>query len=86
LPAVEAAACGAPVVATTNSPLPELLAGAGLFVAPGDERVLTEAMRKLFDDARFQRACAARALECASAMTWPRCASATLDALRECAR
>ncbi len=86
LPAVEAAACGAPVVATTNSPLPELLAGAGLFVVPGDERVLTEAMRKLLDDAHFQRACAARALECASAMTWPRCARATLDALRECAR
>ena len=38
LPAVEAAACGTPVVATTASPLPELLEGGGIFVPPGDER------------------------------------------------
>ncbi|MEO8296050.1 MAG: glycosyltransferase family 1 protein, partial [Gemmatimonadota bacterium] len=44
LPAVEAAACGAPVIATTESPLPELLQGGGIFVAPGDETALTNAM------------------------------------------
>ena len=37
LPAVEAAACGVPVIATTESPLPQLLEGGGIFVAPGDE-------------------------------------------------
>src|SRR4029078_3494026 len=35
LPAVEAAACGAPVVATLASPLPQLLGGGGHFVAAG---------------------------------------------------
>ena len=35
LPAVEAAACGTPVIATLESPLPQLLEGGGLFVAPG---------------------------------------------------
>ena len=38
LPAIEAAACGAPVIATTASPLPELLEGGGLFVPPRDAR------------------------------------------------
>jgi glycosyltransferase involved in cell wall biosynthesis len=33
LPAVEAA-CGCPVAATTESPLPELLAGGGIFFDP----------------------------------------------------
>src|SRR5207244_4289264 len=31
LPAVEAAACGTPVIATRESPLPELLEGGGIF-------------------------------------------------------
>lgn len=34
LPAVEAAACGTPVVATLESPLPELVAGGGFFLPP----------------------------------------------------
>ena len=38
LTAVEAAASGAPVIATTESPLPQLLKGGGLFIAPGDLR------------------------------------------------
>ena len=40
LPAVEAAACGVPVIATTESPLPQLLEGGGFFVAPGDTAAL----------------------------------------------
>ena len=49
LPAVEAAACGCPVVATTASPLPELLRDGGLFVdpldRPGWERALLDVLR-----------------------------------------
>lgn len=86
LPAVEAAACGAPVIATTNSPLPELLAGGGLFIEPGDERALLEAMRSISTDEPARRALATNALERARALTWPRGAQAALDALRECAR
>lgn len=36
LPALEAAACGCPVIATTESPLPSLLGDAGLYVGPRD--------------------------------------------------
>ncbi len=85
LPAVEAAASGAPVIATTESPLPELLEGGGLFVAPGDEGALTDAMRRLLNDRQLHDASAATALSRARALTWNAGARATLDALLEAA-
>ena len=47
LPAVEAAARGTPVIATTESPLPELLEGGGIFVRPGHEGELVTALRAI---------------------------------------
>ena len=86
LPAVEAAACGAAVVATTESPLPELLEGGGFFVKPGDELALETAMRTLATDEEKRGAMAAKALARARDLNWPRGAKAALDALREAAR
>jgi alpha-1,3-rhamnosyl/mannosyltransferase len=85
LPSVEAAASGAPVIATTESPLPELLAGGGIFVTPGDLDALTAAMHRLLTDSPFREQCAATALERARALTWAAGARATLDALCEAA-
>jgi glycosyltransferase involved in cell wall biosynthesis len=85
LPAVEAAACGIPVVATTESPLPQLLAGGGLFVAPGDISGLASALETLADDPALRRALGAAARAAATALTWDRGASAALSALREVA-
>jgi glycosyltransferase involved in cell wall biosynthesis len=83
LPAVEAAACGTPVVATVESPLPELLAGGGLFVAPGDVSALTRALTTLATDRTARAAMAAGAASAASRLTWERGARAAIDALRE---
>jgi alpha-1,3-rhamnosyl/mannosyltransferase len=85
LPAVEAAACGTPVVATTASPLPQLLEGGGLFVPPGDEAALTAALGQLVAHEPARRAMGARARERAAALTWDRCARDALAALREAA-
>ena len=59
---------GTPVIATTESPLPELLAGGGLFVSPGDEGALTTAMRRLLNDRELQAACGTTALARARAL------------------
>jgi glycosyltransferase involved in cell wall biosynthesis len=83
LPAVEAAACGAPVVATLESPLPELLAGGGLFVPPGDAGALTEALRRMATDEVARRAMGVRAREQAARLDWRRSAQVVLAALRE---
>lgn len=85
LPAVEAAACGAPVVATTNSPLPELLEGGGIFVAPGSLPELESALALIAGDETRRCAMGVRALERARALTWHAGARSALAALEEAA-
>ncbi|HUQ19402.1 MAG TPA: glycosyltransferase family 1 protein [Gemmatimonadaceae bacterium] len=85
LPAVEAAACGSPVIATTESPLPELLAGAGVFVRPGDIDGLADAIVKLSTDSTFNATCSATALVGAKALSWERSATAVMAAIRSVA-
>ena len=86
LPAVEAAACGTSVVATVESPLPDLLEGGGFFVRPGDLDELTVAMRRLLRDRDLRSRMGRVALERASALSWDRAADQALTALREAAR
>jgi glycosyltransferase involved in cell wall biosynthesis len=83
LPAVEAAACGAPVIATTESPLPELLEGGGIFVRPGDDETLCVAMRLLARDRGRRRLLGERALERAAHLSWGAAARSALAALEE---
>lgn len=85
LPAVEAAACGTPVVATTESPIPELLAGSGVFVPPGNVEALASALRYMLENESARREFGATALRRAAALTWPAGARAALAALREAA-
>ncbi len=83
LPAVEAAACGAPVIATTESPLPELLEGGGIFVRPGDDETLYLAMRMLVRDPDRRRAMGERARERAARLSWGAAARSALAAFEE---
>jgi glycosyltransferase involved in cell wall biosynthesis len=83
LPAVEAARCGTPVIATTESPLPQILEGGGLFVAPGNVDTVAVAIEQLLTDEPGRRAMGARALERARALSWTRAARVALDALEE---
>lgn len=85
LPAVEAAACGAPVIATTESPLPELLEGGGVFVRPGDDETLYTAMLMLVRDPERRRALGTRARERAGRLSWRAAARSALGALEEAA-
>jgi glycosyltransferase involved in cell wall biosynthesis len=85
LPAVEAAACGTPVIATTASPLPQLLEGGGVFVPPGDERALSAAIERLVTDEPTRQRLGARARARAGELSWRRGAQAVLDALKEAA-
>lgn len=85
LPAVEAASCGTPVVATTESPLPGLLEGGGFFVEPSDTAALDAALATMLDDDAARDAFAAKALERAQALTWAATTRATLAAIKEAA-
>jgi glycosyltransferase involved in cell wall biosynthesis len=85
LPAVEAARCGTPVIATTESPLPQLLEGGGIFVKPGEVGPIAIAIETLLADEHARRAMGARALERAAVLSWPRAAQVALEALEEIA-
>ena len=83
LPAIEAAACGTPVIATTESPLPQLLEGGGLFVRPNDQAALEAALHRLLTDEPARLAMGAQARRRAESLTWEAGARAALSALRE---
>jgi len=86
LPAVEAAACATPVIATVESPLPELLAGGGLFVRPGDLAALEAAMRRLLMDGTLREEMGRVAFKRASSLSWDDGADGALAAIRESVR
>jgi glycosyltransferase involved in cell wall biosynthesis len=81
LPAVEAAACGTPCVATRNSPLPELLEGGGIFVDPSEPALLCDALDRLVVDRALRDRLATTALERARKLSWSATAKATRRAL-----
>lgn len=85
LPAVEAAASGTAVIATTESPLPQLLAGGGLFVRPADVDALHAALRTMATEPETRRAMAEIAHERAHAMDWGAAAANVLAAIVEAA-
>lgn len=79
LGAVEAAACGTPVIATTSSPLPSLLEGGGWFIDPAAPTELAEALRQCLTDEPSRRERGRVALERARWLTWER----AVDQFRE---
>ncbi len=85
LPAVEAAACGTPVIATTESPLPQLLAAGGRFIDPGQVAPLAAAMLEFAGDSVARQVAADAALAGARRLSWQRTGAATLAAIEEAA-
>jgi glycosyltransferase involved in cell wall biosynthesis len=84
IPALEAMACGCPVLASDTPALVEVMGGAGLHAAVGDDQALAHVMTRLRaggvrDDLRQ------RGLLRARAFSWERTAEATLAVYREAA-
>jgi glycosyltransferase involved in cell wall biosynthesis len=86
LPAIEAMACGVPLVATTGGALPEVVGTdgiTGLLVPPGDPGALAAALGRVLDDpalaVRLSLAGRQRVLE---RFTWRACALATVEHYR----
>jgi glycosyltransferase involved in cell wall biosynthesis len=79
LPALEALACGTPVVATDLPALREVLGDQAALVPPGDAAALADALARVLDDPGGEPARSARRAR-AAAFTWAACARATLSA------
>jgi glycosyltransferase involved in cell wall biosynthesis len=81
LPALEALACGTPVVASDLPALREVLGDQAELVPPNDPAALADALARVLDDPGGEPARTARQTR-AAGFTWENCAQATLSAYR----
>lgn len=70
LPAIEAAACGCPVVATAASPLPALLGEGGLYVDPARPGEIEQALVRVLDSAEMRARMGRAGVAAASRLSW----------------
>jgi glycosyltransferase involved in cell wall biosynthesis len=82
LPALEAMACGTPVLTSNTSSMPEVVGQAGLLVDPLDTGAIADALACLTDDAALRRDLAQRGRLRAGLFTWEHAARETLAVLR----
>ena len=79
LPALEALACGTPVVSSNVSALPEVVGDAALQVPPLDVEALTDAMERLLRDDGLRSDLRERGLARAAQFSWEKAARQTVE-------
>ena len=82
LPPLEAMACGAPVVSSDRTSMPEVLADAAVLLSPDDTAGWAAAVESLLTSPGRRAELVERGARRAAAFTWERCARATVDAYR----
>jgi glycosyltransferase involved in cell wall biosynthesis len=78
LPVLEAMACGAPVITSNSSSLPEVVGEAGLMVDPYDEEALSRAIQRVTEDGSLRAQLSGAGLRQAAKFSWDRAAKLTL--------
>ena len=78
LPAVEAMACGTPVVASDRGSLPEIVGEAGLLFDPMDAHAIERALESVLRDDDLRAGMAQRGLARSSLFTWENAARRTI--------
>jgi glycosyltransferase involved in cell wall biosynthesis len=81
LPPLEAMACGAPVITSNTTSLPEVVAEAALTINPRDVDELAAAMARLLDDPALRQQLQRAGFERAREFTWTRTAQRLLALL-----
>ncbi len=82
LPAVEAAACGCPVIATRASPLEGLLGGAGIFIDSLEEEI-SRALEVVLSSPELRFRMGEAGLLAARRLTWDEAARQLMDVIRK---
>lgn len=83
LPAVEAMTCGAPILASDTSSLPEVIGDGGMLVSPTDREAWADALERIVLDREVNEMWRRRSLQRGKTYTWDRTAAATLAVYRE---
>ena len=84
-PALEAMACGVPVLASNRSSLPEVVGDAGLLFDPTDRTALAASLRRILAEPDLRRDLVARGRQRLARFSWEAAARATYGVYREVA-
>lgn len=83
LPVAEAMACGAPVVTSNASSLPEVAGDAALYFEPRDVNAMAQAMQRALNDEALRADLRAKGLEQAKMFSWEKAARELLASFKE---
>jgi len=86
LPAIEAMACGVPVISSSGGALPEVVGDAALLFEPTSRTLLTEAIRRLTKDKRLRAELIEKGGRRARSFSWQATATTTLETYRRALR
>jgi glycosyltransferase involved in cell wall biosynthesis len=85
LPAIEAMACGAPVLSSATGAVPEVIGDAGLLFDPHSAAELATAISRIATDAALLQSLRGKALARAPQFSWTRAAALTMASLERAA-
>lgn len=83
IPVLEAMACGAPVITSNTTALPEVAGDAAVLVNPENTEELADAIIRVLEDSDLRATLRAMGFERARRFTWERAAQRTLAVYRE---
>jgi len=84
MPALEAMACGCPVITSNTSSLPEVIGDAGIMIDPYSMKELEDAMLRLAKDSLLRGEMREKGFKRVKMFSWEKCARETLNVYREC--
>ncbi|PSN11807.1 glycosyltransferase family 1 protein, partial [filamentous cyanobacterium CCP5] len=83
LPPLEAMQCGAPVITSNVSSLPEVVGNAGIMVSPTDQDAFCQAILDLCQNQHLRENLSRKGIERAKQFSWKRCAEQTVDVYKK---
>jgi glycosyltransferase involved in cell wall biosynthesis len=86
MPVLEAMACGAPVITSNSTALPEVAGDAAVLVNPDDPEALARAMLRVLEDSALRAGLIAKGRERVKRFTWQEAARRTLAVYRDVCR
>lgn len=82
LPVLEAMQCGAPVITSERTSLPEVIGDCGIIINPESDEEMINALEKMYFNPEFRKESSIKGLERAKTFSWQKCASEILEFIK----